>query len=233
LSKQPDKSRKKIEAMFDEIAPTYDKLNHLFTARRDVIWRKKIIKTLKDSGLKFRNIIDLASGTGDLTIELLKLDPQKISAVDISKKMLEIQKTKVADKRVEFIQSEASSMPFADKSIDLITVGFGIRNFENLNESLTEAGRVLKKNGYLVVIEMFRAEKMSSKIFNYYFSRIMPFLGNKLSKSKTAYNYLSDSVENFLALKEFTELCSEHGFKTENIVNNFIGVVNTVYMTKK
>ncbi|HQY21169.1 MAG TPA: bifunctional demethylmenaquinone methyltransferase/2-methoxy-6-polyprenyl-1,4-benzoquinol methylase UbiE [Ignavibacteria bacterium] len=227
---QPDKSRKKIEEMFDEIAPTYDKLNHLFTARSDIIWRRKIVKYLISTGRNFYNIVDLASGTGDLTIELLKLEPKKIYAVDISKKMLEIQKEKVNDKRLELIQAEAANMPFDDNSIDLVTIGFGIRNFEDLEISLKEIKRVLKNDGYLIVLEMFKAEKISSKLFNYYFSRIMPFLGNKLSKSKTAYNYLSDSVQNFLTVKEFSDICKNNGFETEKTVNNFIGVVNTIYL---
>ncbi|HRA99804.1 MAG TPA: bifunctional demethylmenaquinone methyltransferase/2-methoxy-6-polyprenyl-1,4-benzoquinol methylase UbiE [Ignavibacteria bacterium] len=230
---QPDKSRKKIEEMFDEIAPTYDKLNHLFTARSDIIWRRKIVKYLISTGRNFYNIVDLASGTGDLTIELLKLEPKKIYAVDISKKMLEIQKEKVNDKRLELIQAEAANMPFDDNSIDLVTIGFGIRNFEDLEISLKEIKRVLKNDGYLIILEMFKAEKMSSKLFNYYFSRIMPFLGNKLSKSKTAYNYLSDSVQNFLTVKEFSDICKNNGFETEKTVNNFIGVVNTIYLKKK
>lgn len=230
---QPDKSRKKIEEMFDEIAPTYDKLNHLFTARSDILWRRKIVKYLKSSGRKFYKIVDLATGTGDLTIELLKLDPEKIYAVDISKKMLEIQKGKVNDNRLELIQAEAAKMPFDDKSVDLVTIGFGIRNFEDLEVSLKEIKRVLKNDGYLIVLEMFKAEKISSKLFNYYFSRIMPFLGNKLSKSKTAYNYLSDSVQNFLTVKEFSDICKNNSFETEKTVNNFIGVVNTIYFRKK
>ena len=230
---QPDKSRKKIEEMFDEIAPTYDKLNHLFTARSDIIWRRKIVKYLISTGRNFYNIADLATGTGDLTIELLKLEPKKIYAVDISKKMLEIQKGKVNDKRLELIQAEAANMPFDDSSIDLVTIGFGIRNFEDLEISLKEIKRVLKNDGYLIVLEMFKAEKISSKLFNYYFSRIMPFLGNKLSKSKTAYNYLSDSVQNFLTVKEFSDICKNNGFETEKTVNNFIGVVNTIYLKKK
>ena len=227
---QPDKSRKKIEEMFDEIAPTYDKLNHLFTARSDIIWRRKIVKYLISTGRNFYNIVDLASGTGDLTIELLKLEPKKIYAVDISKKMLEIQKEKVNDKRLELIQAEAANMPFDDNSIDLVTIGFGIRNFEDLEISLKEIKRVLKNDGYLIILEMFKAEKMSSRLFNYYFSRIMPFLGNKLSKSKSAYNYLSDSVQNFLTVKEFSDICKNNGFETEKTVNNFIGVVNTIYL---
>jgi len=229
---QPDKSRKKIEAMFDEIAPSYDRLNHLFTARSDIIWRRKIVSELQKKEIKFSSIVDLASGTGDLTLELLKLDPVKIFAVDISKKMLELQRIKISDERLELIQAEAASMPFEDESIDLVTIGFGVRNFENLNESLTEIHRVLKPGGYLIIIEMFKAEKISSRIFNFYFSKIMPFLGNKLSKSKTAYNYLSDSVQNFLTVQEFTGVCVKNGFTPERSVNNFIGVVNSVYLRK-
>ncbi|MBS1518935.1 MAG: ubiquinone/menaquinone biosynthesis methyltransferase [Bacteroidetes bacterium] len=229
---QPDKSREKIEEMFDSIAPTYDRLNHLFTMRSDIVWRRKIVRNLEKKNMKFVNIVDLASGTGDLTMELLKLSPEKIYAVDISSKMLEIQRTKINDNRLELIQSEASSMSFEDESIDLVTIGFGVRNFEDLGASLKEINRVLRKGGYLVVIEMFKAQRLSSRVFNYYFSRIMPFLGNKLSKSKSAYNYLSDSVQNFLTVHEFQEICIENNFTPEESVNNFIGVVNTLYFRK-
>ncbi|MBK9334735.1 MAG: ubiquinone/menaquinone biosynthesis methyltransferase [Ignavibacteria bacterium] len=193
---------------------------------------EKLSANFRRRKLNFPNIVDLASGTGDLTLELLKLDPVKIFAVDISKKMLELQRIKISDERLELIQAEAASMPFEDESIDLVTIGFGVRNFENLNESLTEIHRVLKPGGYLIIIEMFKAEKISSRIFNFYFSKIMPFLGNKLSKSKTAYNYLSDSVQNFLTVQEFTGVCNKNGFTLEKSVNNFIGVVNSVYLRK-
>ncbi len=227
-----DKSKDKIEAMFDQIAPTYDKLNHLFTLNIDRNWRKEIVKYL--SGEKFypRIILDLASGTGDLTSELLSFNPEKIYASDISKNMLDIQRRKIVDKRLELVQADALNLPFEENYFDLITIGFGVRNFEDLNVALKEIRRVLRPGGVLVVLEMFRSSGFTSKLFNIYFGKVMPFFGNRISNSKDAYSYLFNSVENFLSVKDFLAVCKDEGFRCDNSKNNFLGIVNTVYLSK-
>lgn len=232
MIKSPDKSKEKIESMFDEIAPAYDKLNHLFTLNIDVRWRKQIVKHISVNNIKSENILDLASGTGDLSKELIKLNPGIIYAADISSKMLEIQKNKIRYENLQLIQTEAQFMPFDDEYFDIVTIGFGVRNFYNLKESLKEIRRVLRPEGKLIILEMFKAGGLKTRMFNFYFGKIMPYAGNKISKSN-AYSYLFNSVNSFFNVKEFTEICEMCGFETESLKNNFLGIVNTFYLTKK
>lgn len=227
-----DKSKEKIESMFDEIAPTYDRLNHFFTFNLDRKWRWEIVKYITDKNIAAGQILDVASGTGDLTMELLKLNPVKISSVDLSAKMLKIQQNKIPDKRLELIQSDVSCLPFSDDTFDIVTIGFGVRNFEQLNESLKEIRRVMKTGGKLIVLEMFKTEGIRTGLFNLYFGKVMPFFGNRISKSKYAYSYLFNSVDKFLSSGEFISVCQRIGFQLEYKKNNFIGIVNTVYLTK-
>jgi demethylmenaquinone methyltransferase / 2-methoxy-6-polyprenyl-1,4-benzoquinol methylase len=225
-----DKSKEKIESMFDEIAPTYDKLNHLFTLNLDTGWRKEIVKYIKDRKFSANTILDLASGTGDLTIELLQLDAEKIYAADISRNMLQIQENKIKDERIKFIQADACDLPFENNYFDLVTIGFGVRNFEHLEKSLLEIRRVLKPGGKLIVLEMFKADGIKVKLFNIYFGRVIPYFGNRISKSKYAYGYLFKSVNSFLSVNDFIKLLNACGFKFEYRKNNFLGLVNTVYL---
>ncbi len=228
-----NKSKDKIESMFDEIAPTYDRLNHLFTLNIDRKWRKEIVKHLFQKKTCPKIILDVASGTGDLTVELLELNPDQMYASDISKNMLNIQRKKISDNRLKLIQADAAELPFEDKYFDLITVGFGVRNFEHLSNSLNEIRRVLKPDGYLVILEMFKSDTFRSKLFNIYFGKVMPFLGRKISKSKYAYSYLFKSVDSFLNVQEFISICEGAGFRSYYLKNNFLGIVNTVYFQKK
>lgn len=227
-----EKPKEKIQLMFDEIASTYDRLNHLFTLNRDIIWRKDIIKYLKKNNFKPNYILDLASGTGSLTKELLDLDPKKIFAVDISSKMLEIQRRRINDKRLTSLQADASNLPFENNYFELVTIGFGIRNFENLEGSLMEIQRVLKPNYKLIILEMFKSDRAVARIFNLYFGNIMPLIGNKISRSKYAYNYLFNSVKNFYNTNDFEKICKSTGFSLDYSKNNFLGIVNTLYFSK-
>lgn len=228
----PDKSPKKISAMFDEIAPTYDKLNHAFTLNLDKKWRKEITDDLIKSGMKFDTVLDLATGTGDLAIELLRLLPEKIVAADFSAEMLEFQRLHKSNQLIDLVHADAAALPFDDGAFDLVTVGFGVRNFNDLVKCLLEVNRVLKSGGMFVVIEMFRSGGLLNNLFDVYFSKIMPVIGNKVSGSSHAYTYLSESVNNFLTPGEFAGLCADNGFEFSRRVNNFLGIVNTIYMKK-
>ena len=146
--------------------------------------------------------------------------------------MLEIQKNKIRYKNLQLIQTEAQFMPFDDEYFDIVTIGFGVRNFYNLKESLKEIRRVLRPEGKLIILEMFKAGGLKTRMFNFYFGKIMPYAGNKISKSN-AYSYLFNSVNSFFNVKEFTEICEMCGFETESLKNNFLGIVNTFYLTKK
>ena len=225
-----DKSKQKIESMFDEIAPTYDRLNHLFTLSIDTRWRSEIVKNIIENNYSTVNILDLATGTGDLTAALVRLNADKICAVDISKNMLEIQRMKIRDSRLELIQADVKCLPFENETFDIVTIGFGVRNFEYLEESLKEIRRVMKTSGRLIILEMFRSGGIKTNMFNLYFGKVMPFIGNMVSGSNYAYSYLFKSVNNFLTVTEFITLCKSCGFETEYHKNNFFGIVNTVYL---
>ena len=219
--------------MFDEIAPKYDLLNHLFTLNIDKSWRKKIVTTIKENNIPSEKVLDLASGTGDLTIQLLSLDSKEIVAADISQKMLDIQKEKINDSRVKLVQGDALNLPYENEYFDIVTVGFGIRNFEDLEKGLKEINRVLKKGGVLIVLEMFKSTGLKTKLFNLYFGGIMPFFGNLISGSKNAYSYLFKSVSGFLSVRDFIILAEKNGYKNFRSVNNMLQLVNTVYLKKQ
>lgn len=227
-----DKSRTQISRMFDDIAPRYDFLNHLFTINRDKKWRGDIIKYLKTLNRDFENVLDIASGTGDLTLELLKLNPKHIYSCDISPKMLDIQKKKIDSTIVKIEIADAENLPYKNNSVDLVTIGFGVRNFNNLPKALVEIRRVLKKEGILVVLEMFSRNKDKKDIFDVYFRKLMPKVGNKISNSTNAYNYLFNSVNTFLSVKEFTRLGEVSGYSCIHSKNNFLNLVHTVYFQK-
>ncbi len=229
------KDPKFIGKMFDEISPSYDRLNHLFSGRQDLRWRKLAIKHLAKSQKNYACIMDLASGSGDLALEMMKLKPDKLYSVDLSAEMLKINKRKVNSERNIIVQSDAEHLPFQDNYFDLVGIGFGVRNFQFLEKCIKEIERVLKPGGMFLTIEMFRSQKegVAQRTFDMYFRKVLPKLGNVLSKSDYAYDYLFDSVNNFVTVKEYSELLNASGLNTEQIKNNFLGIVHTVIASKK
>lgn len=218
--------------MFDEIAPRYDFLNHLFTLKLDQVWRKKIVRNLSFEKFSERKILDLAAGTGDLTKELAALQPEMLYACDISENMLEVLKEKVKYNNLHIMKADAEHLPFKDATFNIITIGFGVRNFDSLGKGLDEIHRVLTDDGILVILDIFKNKSFKAKLFNLYFGKVIPFFGNIISHSK-AYTYLFKSVDEFVTAKEFSALLAKHNFKTENIDNNLMGIVNTFYVRKK
>ena len=196
------KDRKFIGNMFDEISPTYDRLNHLLSGYQDNRWRRSAIKYLGALGGSYSNILDLAAGSGDLGKEFLKLDPEKLYSVDLSFEMLKINQRKLNSDVNMTIRSEAEHLPFSSDYIDLTGIAFGVRNFENLENCIKEIHRVMKQGARFLTIEMFKPEKATivNRSFRVYFEKILPKLGNKLSGSSYAYNYLFESVDNFMTL---------------------------------
>jgi demethylmenaquinone methyltransferase / 2-methoxy-6-polyprenyl-1,4-benzoquinol methylase len=226
------KSKENIKNMFDEIADSYDFLNHLFTLNIDMRWRKQIIKELKKDYYKKDIILDIASGTGDLTKELVNLKPEHLYSCDISEKMLEVQKKKIKYDKLKIVVADSSNLPYKEKSVDIVTIGFGIRNFENVEKSFAEIYRILKPGGHLIILEMFGGKGFKKSLFDIYFGKIIPKVGNKISKSKYAYNYLFKSVKNFYNTDEFINLAEYHNFRLEKKVNNFSNFIYTIYFAK-
>ena len=228
------KDKKFIGAMFDEISPTYDRLNHLLSGYQDNRWRKSAVKHLATIG-SYENVLDLACGSGDLGLEFTKLNPKKLYSADLSFEMLKIDRQKLSESINIPVKAEAERLPFAGGMFDLCGIGFGVRNFERLGHCAAEINRVLKPGGSFLTIEMFKPERPNivNRGFRLYFEKVLPKIGNRLSRSKYAYNYLFESVDNFLPVSEYAGLLEQNGFKVTKIRNNFIGIVHTVFAEKK
>jgi len=212
-----DKSKKEqVEEMFDSIASKYDFLNRFLSLGIDRGWRTKGINMLRASKPKI--ILDLATGTGDFALAALKLNPDKIVGLDISQQMLDVAKKKIKEKglenKFELLKGEAENLPFADNSFDAITIAFGVRNFGDLDKGLKEMNRVLKAGSHVMILEFSKPKSFPYKqIYNFYFKNILPFFGNRISKSKNAYSYLPESVDHFPEGKDFASKMAICGFK--------------------
>lgn len=228
------KDPKFIEKMFDEISPTYVKLNHIFSGMQDIKWRKQAVNVLKEKNAAYPIILDLASGTGDLAKAFLRLNPEKVYSADLSSEMLRINEKLISSPSNIVLQANAEHLPFPDNYFDLIGVGFGVRNFESLDKCAEEIYRVLKPGGQFLTIEMFRNLKIGlrQRSFKFYFKNILPRLGNFISKSKYAYDYLFQSVDSFLSVNEYKKLLESKKFKQEFLKNNFLGIVHTAIFSK-
>ena len=214
---QSDKSKKEeVAEMFNNISGKYDFLNHFLSLGIDKLWRKKAIRILKP--LKPKKIIDLATGTGDFALAALKLNPDEVIGVDISDGMLEVGREKMKKKKVDqiikMVNGDSESLPFETASFDALTVGFGVRNYENLEKGLAEMLRVLKKDGMAVILEFSKPKKFPIKqLFSFYSKRIIPFLGRTISKDKAAYTYLPDSVAAFPEGDDFLAILEKVGYR--------------------
>lgn len=205
-----------VEEMFNNIAHHYDFLNHLLTLGIDISWRKRAIRYL--APFQPKQIIDIATGTGDFAIETLVLAPEKVIGFDLSNKMMDVGRKKVknlqAEHQLQFIQGDSENMPFNTESFDAITVGFGVRNFENLEAGLREMHRVLKPGGHVAVLEASMPHNAILRgLFSLYFGKIVPMIGRMFSKDARAYAYLPESVKAFPEGNDFVKILENIGFK--------------------
>lgn len=215
----PDVKEKKkahVADMFDGISPKYDFMNRFLTFGLDRRWRKKTVKALKK--LQPKKILDVATGTGDLALECLKLNPDEIIGTDISEKMMVVGREKIrqknAENTIDLIWADTENLPFEDNFFDAVVVAFGVRNFENLEKGLSEMLRVLKPGGAAVILECSKVKnKAIAFLHNIYFRRITPFLGKLLAGNKAAYTYLPESVKDFPSGEAFTLKLDNIGFK--------------------
>jgi demethylmenaquinone methyltransferase / 2-methoxy-6-polyprenyl-1,4-benzoquinol methylase len=209
--------KNQVRSMFDNISEKYDFLNHLLSFGIDKFWRRRAISMLKPYNPG--SILDIATGTGDLSISALRLKPSKIIGIDISEGMLRIGiekiKQKKLDNTIQLMTGDSENIQFPDNEFDSAMVAFGVRNFENLLKGLTEIRRVLKPGAPLVVLEFSKPKYFPVKqVYNFYFKNILPNVGRFFSKDKMAYNYLPDSVSKFPEGKDFLEMMDKAGFKS-------------------
>ena len=213
-----DRSGKKeqVARMFDSISGNYDFLNHFLSLGIDIRWRRKAVKLLARGKPKL--ILDVATGTGDFAVETLKLNPDKVIGIDISEGMLEVGRKKMKDRgydsRIELLSGDSENLPFEENKFDAVVVGFGVRNFENLEKGLAEMYRVLKPGGRMVVLEFSKPTMFPFKqLFNFYFNFILPKIGKLISRDPAAYTYLPESVQAFPDGDSFVRILNRIGFK--------------------
>ena len=210
-----------IALMFNDIAPTYDKLNHILSLNVDKSWRRKAVRRLKKAlaGAENPLILDVACGTADSTIKIAeKIENAKVFGIDISTKMLEIGKEKATKKglsdRISYSVSRAENLDFQDDTFDAAMVAFGVRNFSDRAQGLKEIRRVLKPNGTLIILELSEPQNLIVRWFyNLYFKNILPFIGKRVSGNANAYRYLQQTVEKFPMPNEFMAMLSDCGYK--------------------
>ena len=227
-----DSSKKEeVATMFNNISKRYDFLNHFLSLGIDKLWRKKAIKQLEE--IQPKKILDIATGTGDFAIAALKLNPEEVVGVDISQGMLDVgiekMKRKGYDNVVRMQLGDSEKLPFEDGYFDALTVGFGVRNYENLEKGLADMLRVLKPGGKAVILEFSKPKKFPVKqLFGFYSKRVIPFLGRTISKDRRAYEYLPESVEAFPEGQEFLDIMSEIGY--QNVQRKPVsGGIATIY----
>ncbi|MEZ4885158.1 MAG: bifunctional demethylmenaquinone methyltransferase/2-methoxy-6-polyprenyl-1,4-benzoquinol methylase UbiE [Chitinophagales bacterium] len=227
--------KNQVAKMFDNIAPRYDFLNHLLSLNVDHYWRWRMINRLKS--IQPKNILDVATGTGDVAIAAMRLKPEKVVGVDISAEMLEYGKVKMKKKKLDKVVTmqlgDAENLDFEDNSFDAITVAFGVRNFEHLQKGIKELNRVLKPNGKLVVLEFSKPKTFPIKQFyNFYFKYILPLVGRFFSSDESAYTYLPASVQAFPEGGEFINILSQSGFKSTKWIPLTFGISSIYEGTK-
>jgi len=226
-----DDKKNKVKDIFDSIAVRYDFLNHLLSFGVDKYWRRKALKLSKIGSESF--LLDVACGTGDVAIEAYKQGVRNIIGADFSHNMLKLfkQKRNWIDDKV--VQATAEQIPFKDNSFTNITVAFGVRNFYDIKEGFRSFRRVLKKDGKATVIEFQMPDnKVFKSLYKFYFKKILPFIGGMVSKNKSAYQYLPDSVEEFDEKISLVNLLKEVGFKSVNKYKLTFGIVQVVIAEK-
>ena len=220
--------KNQVTKMFDNIAGSYDFLNHTLSLGMDNIWRKIAIKKLNN---KPATILDIATGTGDFAISASKYTNANITGIDISQGMLDVGVEKITKKglsnRIQLQLADSENLPFQDNSYDAITAGFGVRNFEDLNKGLSEMYRTVKSGGKVAILEPSEPTHFPLKQFyNLYFHHILPFIGGIISKDKNAYTYLPDSVSAFPSGKDFLTELDKVGFKESKHIPLTFGIVS-------
>ena len=223
--------KEEVAEMFNNISKRYDFFFFFLSKGIDKVWRKRGVKILGEVSPK--KILDIATGTGDFAIAALKLNPDEVIGVDISQGMLDVGKVKMKKKGVESIVkmhlADSEELPFETDCFDGLTVGFGVRNYQNLEKGLTDMLRVLKPEGKAVILEFSKPKKFPIKqLFGFYSKYLIPLFGKYISKDKRAYEYLPESVAAFPEGQEFIDIMKRLGYK--NIKSQLVSFgIATIY----
>ncbi|MBP5651005.1 MAG: bifunctional demethylmenaquinone methyltransferase/2-methoxy-6-polyprenyl-1,4-benzoquinol methylase UbiE [Bacteroidales bacterium] len=226
-------SKQQIQHLFNDIAPSYDKLNHIMSFGIDRSWRRKAVRAIADQP-EVRRVLDVATGTGDFAIAIAKKLPagSEIVGVDLSEQMLEIGRQKVQG-NIALQQGDVEHLDFEDGSFDRVSVAFGVRNFEHLEQGLSEMYRVLRPGGKLVILELsYPDNPFLLGCFNLYALHFLPFIGGLISGNRAAYTYLPNSILHFPKAKQFVPMLQRIGF-SHVAVRQFTFGVCVMYVAEK
>jgi demethylmenaquinone methyltransferase / 2-methoxy-6-polyprenyl-1,4-benzoquinol methylase len=225
--------KEQVARMFNDIAPRYDFMNRFLSAGTDVHWRKKALRLLKKD--RPQTILDVATGTADVALMAAPiLSPNKIIGIDIAEGMLELGRKKIREAGLEHMielqTGDSESIQFPDNVFDAVTVSFGVRNFQHLENGLQEIRRVLKDGGKLIVLEFSKPDlPVIKQLYNFYVGVVGPVLGKLFSSNREAYQYLNDSVQKFPEGKAFLEILHKTGFRTTSSKRLSLGIC-TIYI---
>lgn len=229
-----DHTKQNIGNLFNRIASTYDRLNHLLSLNTDRRWRRRAVRRLSPCD----NALDVASGTADLAIEIVRQDKARhVTGIDLSEEMLRLgdEKVRKADlaSRITLQQGSALQLPYPAGQFDAVTCAYGVRNFSNLNGGLQEMHRVLREGGQLLILEFsYPDNKIIRFFYDFYFTKIMPAIGRKVSKDPSAYSYLNHSVKEFIWGEAMAEKLRASGFRNVSFHPMTFGIT-TLYLAQK
>jgi len=226
--------KSQVEDMFDNIAPKYDLLNRVLSLKIDVLWRNKLVKMMKNDNPQ--EVLDVATGTGDLAITIEKGTNAKVIGLDLSQQMLNVGVIKIKklnlDGKISMQKGDAENLPFEDNRFDAVSVAFGVRNFENLKKGLAELRRVVKDNKSVYILEFSKVEGLMGPLYMFYFKNILPAIGRLVSKDNRAYTYLPDSVNAFPFGEKMKQILLDTGFKKVEYKKLSLGIA-TIYKATK
>jgi demethylmenaquinone methyltransferase / 2-methoxy-6-polyprenyl-1,4-benzoquinol methylase len=226
----------RVREMFATIAKRYDLLNHLLSANIDMRWRRLVARRVRERLVSDRSrILDVACGTGDLSLTLFEATEAQIIATDFCRPMLEIAASKSQHRtnQISLVEGDALTLPFMDQSFDAVTIGFGLRNLSAVDEGLKELWRVLKPGGCLAVLEFSKPQApILRPLFQLYFTKLLPLLGGVISGSHGAYSYLPNSVQKFPDQKQLASIMSNLGFAGVSF-ENLTGGIAALHLAQK
>ncbi len=226
--------KSQVEDMFDNIAPKYDLLNRVLSMKIDVMWRNTLVKWMKNDNPQ--EVLDVATGTGDLAITIEKGTGSKVIGLDLSQQMLNVGVIKIKklklDGKISMQKGDAENLPFEDNRFDAVSVAFGVRNFENLTKGLAELRRVVKDNKSVYILEFSKVEGFMGPLYMFYFKNILPAIGRLVSKDNRAYTYLPDSVNAFPFGEKMRQILLDTGFKKVEYKKLSLGIA-TIYKATK
>jgi len=214
----PEDHARRVREMFARISPRYDLLNHLLSGNIDKRWRRATIGKLRPLIPPDGQVLDVACGTGDLSIEIFEETGAGVVGVDFCRPMLQLAKQK--SQRIDFVEGDALGLPFADGTFDAVTIGFGLRNLSSVESGLSELRRVLKPGGWAAILEFSQPTTRGFRaLVSFYYARVLPRLGGLLSGSRSAYEYLPDSISRFPNQERLAELMGSAGFAEVSFQN--------------